>query len=110
MWINYYLFIWYKGDSSTPTSENDARELGEASVASAKLLGIPSSGTNGGVDNGVTVVVFSGKDWVVEGTNDDLKDNAQALVQKALDKLEQELGEGADKKNWNLRRNGNWTH
>jgi uncharacterized protein (DUF2141 family) len=76
-----------QGDSVTPTSDNDSRELGEASVESAALLGIPSSGTTGGVDNGVTVVIFSGSQWVVHGTNSTLKDNAQALVQKALNQL-----------------------
>ncbi|WP_344669579.1 carbohydrate-binding protein, partial [Catenulispora yoronensis] len=69
------------------TSDNDSRELGEASVKAAQLLGIPSSGTTGGVDNGVTVVMFSGPSWVVNGTNSTLNTNAQALVQKALDTL-----------------------
>jgi hypothetical protein len=50
------------------TSDNDSRELGEGSVKAAQLLGIPSSGTTGGVDNGVTVVIFSGSSWVVNGT------------------------------------------
>jgi hypothetical protein len=76
-----------QGDSVTPTSDNDSRELGEASVHSADLLGIPSSGTTGGVSNGVTVVIFSGSAWVVHGTNDTLSSNAQALVQKALNTL-----------------------
>jgi hypothetical protein len=79
------------GDTQTandqPTSDNDSRELGEASVKAADLLGIPSSGTTGGVDSGVTVVIFSGEDWVVNGTNDDLNDTSQAMVQKALDSL-----------------------
>ena len=79
------------GDTQTAnnqtTSDNDSRELGEASVKAAQLLGIPSSGTTGGVDNGVTVVMFSGSSWVVNGTNANLNDNAQALVQKALDSL-----------------------
>uniref|UniRef100_A0A915NC62 chitosanase n=1 Tax=Meloidogyne javanica TaxID=6303 RepID=A0A915NC62_MELJA len=61
-----------QGDSKTPTSDNDSRELGEASVKTAQLLGINSSGTNGGVDSGVTVVIFSGSSWVVKGTNDNL--------------------------------------
>jgi len=69
------------------TSDNDSRELGEASVKAASLLGIPSSGTTGGVDNGVTVVMFSGPSWVVNGTNAQLNANAQALVQKALNTL-----------------------
>ena len=73
--------------NSQTTSDNDSRELGEASVKAAQLLGIPSSGTTGGVDNGVTVVMFSGSSWVVNGTNSTLNDNAQALVQKALDSL-----------------------
>src|SRR5579884_2519177 len=71
------------GDTQTAnnqtTSDNDSRELGEASVKAAQLLGIPSSGTTGGVDNGVTVVLFSGPSWVVNGTNANLNANAQAL-------------------------------
>jgi glycosyl hydrolase group 75 (putative chitosanase) len=63
------------GDTQGPPG-GDPRELGEASVQSAQLLGIPSSGTTGGVDTGVTVVVTSGSDWVVSGTNDTLSDNA----------------------------------
>ncbi|SFW73065.1 glycoside hydrolase family 75 protein [Amycolatopsis australiensis] len=84
------------GDTQTgnnqTTSDNDSRELGEASVKSASLLGIPSSGTTGGVDNGVTVVIFSGSSWVVNGTNANLNANAQALVQKALDSLGASMG------------------
>lgn len=86
-----------QGTDNTPTSSNDSRELGEASVEAAILLGIPSSGTTGGVDDGVTVVIFSGPDWVVKGTNQgtgpvgsstgSLNGNAQALVQKALNTL-----------------------
>jgi hypothetical protein len=79
------------GDTQGPPG-GDARELGEASVKSANLLGIPSSGTAGGVDNGVTVVVFSGPEWVVPGTNSSLNDNAQALMQKALNSLGSALG------------------
>jgi hypothetical protein len=79
------------GDTQTgnnqTTSDNDSRELGEASVKAAASLGIPSSGTSGGVDNGVTVVIFSGSSWVVNGSNSNLDANAQALVQKALDSL-----------------------
>jgi glycosyl hydrolase group 75 (putative chitosanase)/carbohydrate binding protein with CBM6 domain len=79
------------GDTQTAnnqtTSDNDSRELGEASVKAAQLLGIPSSGTTGGVDNGVTVVMFSGSSWVVNGTNTNLNDNTQAKVQQALDTL-----------------------
>lgn len=89
------------GDTQTgnnqTTSDNDSRELGEASVAAATMLGIPSSGTTGGVDNGVTVVIFSGPQWVVQGTNrgtgpvgsatGSLNGNAQALVQEALNTL-----------------------
>lgn len=89
------------GDTQTgnnqTTSNNDSRELGEASVAAAAMLGIPSSGTTGGVDNGVTVVIFSGSQWVVQGTNQgtgpvgsatgSLSGNAQALVQNALNTL-----------------------
>ena len=79
------------GDTQTAnnqtTSDNDSRELGEASTKAAQLLGIPSSGTTGGVDNGVTVVMFSGKAWVVNGSNSQLNANAQALVQKALNTL-----------------------
>jgi hypothetical protein len=81
-----------QGDSVTPTSDNDSRELGEASVESAVLLGIPSSGTTGGVDDGVTVVIFSGSQWVVHGTNSTLNSNAQALVQKALNQLGSSMG------------------
>jgi len=89
------------GDTQTgnnqTTSDNDSRELGEASVAAANMLGIPSSGTTGGVDEGVTVVIFSGPQWIVKGTNKgtgpvgsatgSLNGNAQALVQKALNTL-----------------------
>src|SRR5262249_29503544 len=84
------------GDTQTannqPTSSNDSRELGEASVKAAQLLGIPSSGTTGGVDNGVTVTIFSGSSWVVDGTNSTLNDNAQARVQQALDSLGAAMG------------------
>ncbi|MFJ2885313.1 glycoside hydrolase family 75 protein [Streptomyces sp. NPDC087305] len=73
--------------NSQTTSDNDSRELGEASVKAAQLLGIPSSGTTGGVDNGVTVVMFSGSKWVVNGTNSNLNTNTQSLVQTALDSL-----------------------
>jgi len=81
-----------QGDSVTPTSDNDSRELGEASVEAAVLLGIPSSGTTGGVDSGVTVVIFSGPQWVVSGTNATLNDAAQALVNQALNSLGSKLG------------------
>lgn len=109
-----FALIFYKtkvigavfGDTQTAnnqtTSDNDARELGEASVESATLLGIPSSGTTGGVDSGVTVVIFSGAAWVVQGTNAgtgsagsataSLNTNAQALVQKALNQLGTSFG------------------
>ncbi|MFG1644407.1 glycoside hydrolase family 75 protein [Amycolatopsis sp. NPDC049252] len=84
------------GDTQTgndqTTSDNDSRELGEASVKAASSLGIPSSGTTGGVDNGVTVVIFSGSSWVVNGANSALNANAQALVQKALDSLGAGMG------------------
>lgn len=84
------------GDTQTgndqTTSDNDSRELGEASVKAASSLGIPSSGTTGGVDNGVTVVIFSGSSWVVNGANSSLNANAQALVQKALDSLGTSMG------------------
>ena len=84
------------GDTQTAnnqtTSDNDSRELGEASVKAASLLGIPSSGTTGGVDNGVTVVIFSGPQWVVHGTNSTLNANAQALVQQALNQLGTSFG------------------
>jgi hypothetical protein len=84
------------GDTQTAndqtTSDNDSRELGEASVKAAQLLGIPSSGTTGGVDNGVTVVMFSGSSWVVNGTNANLNANTQALVQTALDSLGASMG------------------
>ena len=74
------------GDTQGPPG-GDPRELGEASVKSAQLLGINSSGINGGVDNGVTVAVFSGPQWVVHGTDDTLNDNAQRMVQNALNAL-----------------------
>jgi hypothetical protein len=74
------------GDTQGPP-DGDPRELGEASVKSAQLLNIPSSGITGGVNNGVTVVVFSGPEWVVQGTDDTLSGNAQAMVQKALNTL-----------------------
>jgi hypothetical protein len=84
------------GDTQTAnnqtTSDNDSRELGEASVDAASLLGIPSSGTTGGVDNGVTVVIFSGSSWVVNGTNANLNTNAQALVTRALNSLGASMG------------------
>ena len=84
------------GDTQTAnnqdTSDNDSRELGEASVKAAQLLGINSSGTDGGVDDGVTVVIFSGSSWVVNGTNANLNANTQALVQKALDSLGTSMG------------------
>src|SRR5690242_19304740 len=84
------------GDTQTAndqtTSDNDSRELGEASVKAAQLLGIPSSGTTGGVDNGVTVVMLSGPSWVVNGTNSTLNANAQGMVQKALDDLGNAMG------------------
>jgi hypothetical protein len=80
------------GDTQTAnnqtTSDNDARELGEASVEAASELGIPSSGTTGGVDSGVTVVIFSGSKWVVKGANStDLNNNAKAMIQTALNTL-----------------------
>ena len=78
------------GDTQGPPG-GDPKELGEASIKSAQLLGIPSSGTTGGVDNGVTVVMFSGSQWVVHGTNSTLNANAQALVRKALNTLGAEL-------------------
>jgi hypothetical protein len=84
------------GDTQTAnnqtTSDNDSRELGEASVKAAQLLGIPSSGTTGGVDSGVTVVIFSGSSWVVNGTNTNLNTNTQALVTKALNSLGTSMG------------------
>jgi Fungal chitosanase of glycosyl hydrolase group 75 len=78
------------GDTQGPPG-GDARQLGEASVKSASLLGIPDSGTTGGVNDGVTVVVFSGPEWVVHGTNSTLDANAQGLVQKALNTLGSKL-------------------
>lgn len=84
------------GDTQTgnnqTTSQNDSRELGEGSVKAASLLGIPDSGTTGGVDNGVTVVIFSGPSWIVNGTNANLNTNAQALVTKALNSLGTSMG------------------
>jgi hypothetical protein len=86
------------GDTQTgndqTTSDNDSRELGEASVDAASLLGIPDSGTTGGVDNGVTVAIFAGPSWVVNGTNANLSATAQAQVQNALDSLGTSLGGG----------------
>jgi hypothetical protein len=90
--------IFYNGQcigavfGDTVGSPDDPRKLGEASVMSAQLLGIPTSGTTGGVDNGVTYVVFSGSHWVVSGSNSTLNDNAQALVQSALNTLGSVLG------------------
>jgi glycosyl hydrolase group 75 (putative chitosanase)/alpha-galactosidase-like CBM13-containing protein len=101
-----FALVFYKGkvigaifgDTQTAnnqtTSSNDSRELGEASVKAAQLLGIPSSGTTGGVDNGVTVTIFSGSSWVVNGTNSTLNNNAQAMVQKALNTLGTAMGLG----------------
>jgi hypothetical protein len=87
------------GDTQTgnnqTTSNNDSRELGEASVKAASLLGIPSSGTTGGVDNGVTVAIFSGPSWVVNGTNTNLSNNAQGMVQNALNTLGASLAGGS---------------
>jgi len=85
------------GDTQTgndqTTSDNDSRELGEASVHAAQMLGIPSSGTTGGVDNGVTVVILSGSSWVVHGsTSTALNNSAQALIQKALNQLGNGMG------------------
>ena len=68
------------------------QNLGEASVESASLLGIPDSGISGGVENGVTYVVFSGSQWVLTGTNATLNGNAQALVSKAMATLATGLG------------------
>lgn len=79
------------GDTQGPPG-GDARELGEASVETANLLGIPDSGTTGGVDNGVTYVVFSGSQWVLTGTNSTLEATAQGLVTKALGTLANGLG------------------
>jgi Ricin-type beta-trefoil lectin domain-like/Fungal chitosanase of glycosyl hydrolase group 75 len=81
-----------QGDSVTPTSDNDSRELGEASVLAATQLGIDGSGTTGGVDNGVTVVIFSGSSWVVHGSDSTtINNNAKALIQKALNTLGPQL-------------------
>jgi len=90
--------IFYNGQcigavfGDTVGSPDDPRKLGEASVKSAQLVGIPSSGSSGGVDDGVTYVVLSGPEWVVSGTNSTLNDNTQALVQKALNTLGTALG------------------
>jgi hypothetical protein len=101
-----FALVFYKGkvigaifgDTQTgndqTTSDNDSRELGEASVDAANLLGIPDSGTTGGVDNGVTVAIFSGPSWVVNGTNANLSANAQAMVQNALNTLGASLAGG----------------
>jgi len=81
-----------QGTDVTSTSSNDSRELGEDSVHAATELGIPDSGTTGGVDNGVTVVIFSGSQWVVHGSDSTaLNNNAQAMVQKALNTLGPQL-------------------
>jgi hypothetical protein len=74
------------GDTQGPPG-GDPRELGEASTRTAQLLGVNSSGIDGGVDNGVTVAIFSGPQWVVHGTDDTLSDNAQQMVQNALNTL-----------------------
>jgi len=90
--------IFYHGQcigavfGDTVGSPDDPRKLGEASVKSADLLGVPSSGTTGGVGNGVTYVVFSGSQWVVSGTNSTLNEKAQALVHNALNALGTALG------------------
>jgi hypothetical protein len=86
-----------QGANDQTTSVNDSRQLGEASVKAASMLGIPDSGTTGGVNNGVTYVIFSGSEWVLQGTNEgtgpvgsatgSLNGNAQALVQQALNTL-----------------------
>ena len=101
-----FALVFYKGnvigaifgDTQTgndqTTSDNDSRELGEASVDAAKLLGIPDSGTTGGVDNGVTVAILSGPSWVVNGTNANLSANAQSMVQNALNTLGASLAGG----------------
>jgi hypothetical protein len=81
-----------QGTDDTPTSDNDSRELGEASVKAASLLGIDDSGISGGVNSGVTVVIFSGSSWVVNGANANLNANAQALVTKALNSLGTAMG------------------
>ena len=98
MFYNGHVIGSIFGDTQTAnnqsTSDNDSRELGEASVKAAQLLGIPSSGTTGGVDNGVTVVMFSGSNWVVNGTNSNLNDNAQGMVQNALDTLGSSMNGG----------------
>jgi len=100
MFYNGHVIGSIFGDTQTAnnqtTSDNDSRELGEASVKAASLLGIPSSGTTGGVDNGVTVVMFSGPSWVVNGSNANLNANAQALVQKALDTLGSAMAGGTN--------------
>jgi hypothetical protein len=44
--------------------------IGEASFAMAKELGIPSDPNQGGVDNGVTYIVFTGDDAVVSRLED----------------------------------------
>jgi hypothetical protein len=54
--------------------EGPSDMIGEASNAMAKALGIPSNPENGGVDSGVTYIVFTGHDGVV----DKLEDTAQA--------------------------------
>ena len=101
-----FALVFYKGkvigaifgDTQTgndqTTSDNDSRELGEASVDAANLLGIPDSGTTGGVDSGVTVAIFSGPSWVVNGTNANLSANAQSMVQNALNTLGTSLAGG----------------
>jgi len=104
-----FALIFYKGNvigavfgdtqagNHQTTSQNDSRELGEASVKAAAMLGIPDSGITGGVNNGVTVVIFSGSRWVMQGLNEgtgpvgsatgSLNGNAQAVVQTALNTL-----------------------
>jgi len=49
--------------------------IGEASFAMARELGIPSDPNLGGVDNGVTYIVFTGDDAVVSR----LEDHAEAV-------------------------------
>ena len=40
----------------------------------------------------MTVVIFSGSSWIVNGSNSKLNSNAQALVTKALDSLGASMG------------------
>jgi hypothetical protein len=51
-------------------NDNGQYLIGEASYAAAKLLGINSNPSNGGVDNGVTYIIFTGPSGEVSSYTD----------------------------------------